>query len=182
MQLPLRHWWLVAHIAPVASCGWHTGGLLEPSHQKPGPTQSVSTAQEVLQAVGVAQPRLPVQGRLLIVQEPEVQVDEVSLPPVLHASGAQGVPSLAWQLPLPLQLSLTQPPRLAVHSFFGSLPTVAATHAVPALVTTLQTGHDATELQRMSLCAWTHIAVWHWLLAVHTVPVASFGAHAPAVQ
>lgn len=83
----------------------------------------------------------------------------------------------AWHPPTPLHRSPVHDAAFAAHSFFGSVLADAGVQAVPALLTTWHTGHDATDAQRSSFCAWAQVPVWHWLAPVQTVPAGPCAWH-----
>jgi hypothetical protein len=66
---------------------------------------------------------------------------------------------------------------LATQSFFGSVAESATTQLAPALSITLHAGQLATDVQRMSFCAWAQLLLEHWLEPVQTVPLGFFAWH-----
>ena len=110
----------------------------------------------------------------------QLTFDETQLPLALHVKSVRvatehvlaphDVPLGTLHVPAPSQFAALQLAASAVHSFFGSVPAVAATHAVPALLTTWHDGHDVTAAHRWSFCACTQLPLEHIAARVQMFP------------
>jgi hypothetical protein len=135
-------------------------------------TQSPSAAQLVLQAPPVVAQAKPPHEGIAVTQLPELLQVYVVWVPAAQVVVPQATPAPALQVPAPSQLSLLQPETLAVHSFFGSVPAVALTHAEPAALITWQVGQEATPAHSFCVWPWTQAPLRHSSFAAQAVPLA----------